>query len=346
MAAPNFNYSGNPDFRGWLAAGAGGATSSPYALGLTGVGPLNAQGTASLLLSKLGNDGRSGDPTYDKIGSSLYNQFTQAKTASDQYNQLLASINANRPPVPRMINFDSAGSWNKAREMATNAVSPIYQQKMTDFINRQQTELSRQQADTQTGKEGLDTALSRALADSQTSRARTSQDTNTNITDINATQAAGARSEGLSYDSASRALNEGLSASGTADTGLGRQQVTDANQARTAMSNEQVRQTANKVDAQNTLMNRTFQDLGTSDTRNTEDTTAKKGKLDLDMERFIEDQTYAKDQETKQESLDKEAEIANQSLSYQGQLVDQWISSLAGKGYTAQEIANAASIYK
>lgn len=268
------------------------------------------------------------------------------KIYNDALAKAMAASRANQPPVPRMINFDIGGSWDKARQMATNAVSPIYQQKLNDFIGRQQTELQRQQTDTSTQKSALDTALAQFITDSNTTRQRTTEDTNANITDVNAQQAANDRSEGLSFDQANRSLNESLGAGNVADTGLGQQAVTEGQKARDIASNEQLRQSTEKVDAANTLMNRTFDDLTTGTTRKTDATNTGKGQLDLNMERFIEDQSYNLDQEQKQENLSKEADIAQQQIGYQGQLVDQWLASLSGKGYTAQEIANAASIYK
>lgn len=262
------------------------------------------------------------------------------------YNDSLAAIKAAQTPVPRFINYDVAGSWAKAKEIAAQHTAPVYQKMMSDFINRQQVELGRQQDDTVTQKQGLDQVLSRFLEDSSTSRGRTQEDTAANIKDVQDTQAFTDRTDGLGFDAANRALTEGLGAAGTADSGLGRQQVNDAVTQRNQMSNEQVRQSTNKIEAQNTLMSRTFDDLQKGDTRKTEDTTAGKAKVDLDLERFIEDQTYAKDQETQQEAKMQAADIAQQSISYQGQLVDQWIQSLSGQGYTAQEIANAASMYK
>ncbi len=266
--------------------------------------------------------------------------------ATPDYSAMYNALMANRTPIPRFINYDIGGSWNKARELATNAVSPIYQQKMTDFVNRQQVELGRKQKDVVSQKQSLDQVLSRFLEDTGTSRTRAQEDTTANVSDIEEAQAFSERMGGLSFDSASRALAEGLGAAGTADSGLGRQQVTESIQNRNLMSNEQVRQMENKVEAQNTLMTRTFADLEKGETRKTEDTTSAKAKVDLDLERFIGDQAYEKDQKTKEIAIQKEADIAQQSLSYQGQLVDQWIQSLSGKGYTAQEIANAASMYR
>lgn len=346
-----YAYKGNDDFRGWLAAGSGSQyyATMPVPKLMYGGRPEDATSMTNLLLGNIGNDGRSGNSRYNTMGQYLYGKWQAAKEQNNydkQYQQQLALINAMKTPTPRFINYDVTGSWNKAREMATQAVSPIYQQKMTDFLNRQQVELGRKQADTVSGKSALDLALSRLLEDTGTQRTRTAEDTATNIKDINDTQAFQTRQDSLNYDAASRALTEGVGAGNMAQSGLGQQQIQENNLKYRENSNEQIRQMDNKVEAQNTLMNRTFEDLTTKENRSGEDTTTGKAKLDLDLERFMEDQAYAKDQEQKQNDLSMAADIAQKSIGIQGQLVDQWIQSLQGKGYTAQEIANAASIYK
>lgn len=347
-------YKGNADFRGYLNAN----DSTRWILDYVGNdGGINyGKMTNNMFYNKdtynyRYDNGYGSRQAYDKnefnnLVKNYYNQYVNKSADSQRNEDMAALIAATRTPVPRFVNYDIAGSWNKARQMATQAVSPIYQQKMTDFINRQKVELGRKKADVGQGKSALDQALSRLMEDTGTQRQRVGEDTATNIQDITDTLAFNTRQESLNYDAASRALNEGLGAGNMAESGLGQQQVQEANLARREQSNEVIRQSDNKVEAQNTLMNRTFQDLETKETRSSEDTTAGKQKLDLDLERFIEDQRYEKDQTKKDLDLKKAADIAQKSIGIQGQLVDQWIASLAGKGYTAQEIANAASIYR
>lgn len=345
-----YKYEGNDDFRGWVAAN------------------VNYSKTPTGLLSIIGNDGRinwekanrgvdlptisygaGNAAAIQNYVSDLYGQFQSAQMKNQKdidFQRQMELINAMRTPTPRFINYDIGASWDKARQMATQAVSPIYQQKMTDFINRQKVELTREKADVATGKEALDLKLARLLEDTGLTRTRTAEDTEFNIQDIRDAQAFADRSEGLNFDAASRALTEGLSAGNMAQSGLGQQQIQENQLVRRDMSNEQVRQMDNKIEAQNTLMNRTFQDLEVKEVRGKEDTVSGKKQLDLNLERFIQDQAYEKDQQFKQWELEKAADIAQKSIGLQGQLVDQWLASLAGKGYTAQEIANAASIYK
>lgn len=264
------------------------------------------------------------------------------------YNQQLAAYKAANPPVPipRLVTMDTGAAWNQATQMATAAVSPIYQQKMSDFLHAQSVALQQQQAQTTTGETALDTTLANALSDTQLQRTRTAEDTASNIGDINASQDFAARTGGLSFDAANRALTEGVGAAGTGESGLGQQQVTEAAAGYGLQSNEQVRQSSNKVAAANTLMNRSFEDLGTSDTRSTATNVTGKAALEVNLQNFIQNQGLDLTSEQHAEDLAKAEDIAGQTGSNEQKLVDQWLQSLAGKGYTAQEIANAASIYK
>ena len=347
----DYAYKGNDDFRGWLAAGSGSQyyATMPVPKLMYGGRPEDATSMTNLLLGNLGNDGRSGNSRYDTMGQYLYGKWQGAKEKNNydkQYQQQLALINAMKTPTPRFINYDVTGSWNKAREMAANAVSPMYKQKMDDKILQWQNELEAKKSQSEQGKSALDLALSRLLEDTGTQRARTAEDTATNVKDINDTQAFQTRQDSLNYDATSRALTEGIGAGNMAQSGLGQQQIQENNLKYRENSNEQIRQMDNKVEAQNTLMNRTFEDLGTKETRAGEDTTSGKSKIDIDLEQFIKDQDVVKQQTKHELAASEAADIAQKSIGLQGQLVDQWIQSLQGKGYTAQEIANAASIYK
>lgn len=286
-------------------------------------------------------------PNYGGGGSSS-TSTTGGPDLAAIYNAQLAAYKAANPPVPipRLVTMDTGAAWNQAAQMATAAVSPIYQQKMSDFLHGQSVALQQQQASTNTAKTALDTTLANSLADTQTQRTRTSEDTTANIGDINATQDYNARTGGLSFDTAQRALTEGTGAAGTGESGLGRQQVTAAATSYGLQSNEQVRQSTNKVAAANTLMNRTFEDLGTSDTRSTATNVTGKANLEVNLQNFIQNQGLDLTNEQHAEDLAKAEDIAGQTGTNEQKLVNQWLQSLAGKGYTSQEIANAASIYR
>lgn len=249
------------------------------------------------------------------------------------------------PPIPRLASFNVSDSWAAAQRQAEAAVSPIYAEMWNRFVNQQQADLRIKQEDTTTAKGALDLALARLMEDTGTQRARTEEDTLGTINELDTLQNYSDRTGGLEFDNAVRALTEGTAAAGLGESGLGQQRVENAQMMRRTQSNEEVRQTTNKMEAANTLMNRSFQDLERKETRAGEDTATGKTKLDLDLERFVQQQGRDADRERAEQELQKQTDIINRQTSIQKSLVDQWIQSLAGKGYNSQEIALAAQVY-
>lgn len=250
------------------------------------------------------------------------------------------------PPPVRVFRYDTDQGLAKAKEMAGNALNPVYQQAMNNFLNRQATELSNKQAAIGLEREGLATQEARTLEDTGISRRRTAEDTGSAIAEERTQRGIAAREEGLDFDTAYRALTEGLGAGGMADSGLGRQQVEEATAKMTRMSNEEVRQSENKVAAANVMMNRTFEDLALKDTRAKEDTVAGNKKLDLDINTFIDNQNLEKTEFTFQQEKEKAQYLAQLTKNYQDQLVSQWIQSLYAQGATGQEIQLASQTYR
>jgi hypothetical protein len=248
-------------------------------------------------------------------------------------------------PVPRLPTFDISTAYNKALQAATKAQNPVYAAQLTNFVNQQQQALAEQQQGATASKSALDVALGRLQQDNATNKQRTSADTATGIADINAGQDYTTRQEGTNFDTTNRATNEALGASGLAGSGLGQQQVEQNQRQFRDMSNEEIRQTNNKVAAANTLMNRTFQDLDTQEKRTTEDTGTKKTQIDVDVQNFIKDQQLGLESEKGQLEASKQAAIVQSTGAVQHQLVQQWLQSLRGAGYTPQEIALASSVY-
>lgn len=269
-----------------------------------------------------------------------------------ELNKALAALAAAskpyipKPEVIRSFKYDTGGALTKAQQMAQNAVNPVYQQAMDNFLQRQSVELGNKQAQVGLEREGLDTNYNRILEDSGVARTRDTEDTNANIAETRASRAVAAREEGLDFDAANRMLNEGLGAAGVADSGLGQQQVDDSQQKMVRMSNEEVRQSENKVAAANTLLTRSFEDLARKDTRAGEDKTYGNKQLDIDINNFMDDQALAKTDFTFQQEKEKSQYIAQLTKNYQDQLVSQWIQSLYGQGATAAEIQLASNTYR
>lgn len=256
-----------------------------------------------------------------------------------------ASIPTPSIPVPRLASFNVSSAYDKALQAAQAAVNPVYAAELSRFVAQQNQTLAEQQQGNTAQKSALDLALERLKQDNATSRTRTTEDTNANIADINAQQDYTSRQEGLNFDTTNRNLNENLGASGMAGSGLGEQAVQEGQRQYHDMSNEEVRQSDNKVKAANVLMNRTFEDLNTQEGRGTEDTSTKKSQLDIDMQNFIKDQQLSLENEKAVEEAKKQSDIFSSAQNYQKSYVQDWIAGLRGAGYTPQEVALAAQVY-
>lgn len=325
-----------------------------------------AKGTGQVLTGNWGGawETAKGNPYKSPAPSTPYSGGSGGKTGSTnpgggmsayekemadlqrQYNSLMAQANQPAPPeIVRNFKYDTNAGLKKAKQMAEAALNPIYKANMDNFLNRQAKLLGQKKTNIQTGREDLSTVYNRLIEDNTTTRDRNTEDTASNINEINTARGVAAREEGLDFDAASRALNEGLGASGTAESGLGRQQMDDAAAKMTRQSNEEVRQSQNQVAAAQTLLNRSFEDLTRSDTRGKQDLDTGNKKLTIDLNQFIETQQLDKKDFTHEQNKDRASTIAKSTSNYQSMLVSKWIQSLSDKGATPSEILLASQTY-
>lgn len=345
------NYSGNDDFRGWLAAGSAGG---PYGLGLTGVGPLSAKGTADLLLKNLGNDGRSGNSQYDAIGQRLYQQWSSGRTAktsnsnNDYIKGLQSQLSALQQQLayqPKLPTFDVLGNYNRARSTAEAAVNPLYEKYLKDFLAKQQMQRENKQQETQLTREQNALELSQSLAQSAVDRTRAAEDTATGIQQLNTQEANMQQDTGTQFDIDRRANAEALAASGLTTSGIGRNNMFEQEQQRNISEDRQVKEFNNQRQAKELFKTRTFEDLARGD-KNSQDVAAAKDKaaqFDLDsyLEELAADETvFRTDNEVK-----RLADISSQQQTYAQQGTQAFLASLAGAGWRPQDIALAYQVY-
>lgn len=286
-------------------------------------------------------------PNYGTGGSGSTSGAGNAPDLATAYNNsLTAALAAAQQPVPRVVQFNTTAAYKTAQTAAANAVNPVYTQMMNNFLASQQAALKTQQDTTTQSNTALDTTTANTLSANATAQERAAEDDQTTDTNLEGTQAANDRADGLTFDSANRSLNANLGASGTAESGLGQGQVSDQEIAGKAASDTQQAGTQQQIAASDTAMNRTFQDLATSNTQATAADTTGKANNQVNLEDFIAGQQADLAKETTTENLSKATDILTATQNDEQDLVNQWIQSLTGKGYTAQEIANAAAIYK
>lgn len=269
------------------------------------------------------------------------------KVATPAYTPPATIASSYTPtPVPILPNFDISKAYNDSLTAATQAQNPVYAQMLNDYVNKQNVALTAQQTQTANANSALDTALSQLQTDTGTQESRATQDNATNVANLRAQQAYTAQTQGLTFDNANRALNSSVAANGLSGSGIGQGQIGEGQIANRLTSNEGVRQEATQETAQNTTLNRTFEDLGTALTRQTSSTTTQKQNNQVDLENFISGQAADLQSEKDTEEAQKQAAITSQANSTEQQLVQKWLQSLNGnKAYTPADIALAAQVY-
>lgn len=345
------NYSGNDDFRGWLA---GGGVKGPYEIGLTGYGPLSAKGTADLLLKNVGNDGKTGNAALAGAASKAYEQWLSGRktTNNTQDNSYISGLQAQLSALqqqlayqPKLPTFDVLGNYNRARSTAEAAVNPLYEKYLKDFLAKQQMQRENKQQETQLTREQNALELSQSLAQSAVDRTRAAEDTATGIQQLNTQEANMQQDTGTQFDINRRANAEALAASGLTTSGIGRNNMFEQEQQRNISEDRQVKEFNNQRQAKELFKTRTFEDLARGD-KNAQDVATQKDKaaqFDLDsyLKELAADETvFRTDNEVK-----RLADISSQQQTYAQQGTQQFLASLAGAGWRPQDIALAYQVY-
>jgi hypothetical protein len=280
--------------------------------------------------------------------STSSNNDAYIQTLRDQIaasNETLKSLQYQIAQQPRLPYFDIAGSYANARQKAENAVNPVYVKKLNDYLERKKVQQNRAIQDRDTTQKRLDEALSEALTGSQIGRTRTSEDVERNVESINNQEDFFQTSEGTAFDRAIRALSGQVAASGMATSGLGQQQIQEAQTDRNLESGQQVEQFTGQREAQEIFKTRTFEDLGRADESATKKTAIGKEDAQRSFDRYIEDLDY--EEKSTRNTLESERLLSmlQETGNQQRLSFNDFIASLTGQGARSQDIAEAIRVY-
>lgn len=337
----SYSYSGNNDFRGYVAANA-----KPL-LGFVG----NDGGVNWDALNKAGgvdinsgqNLGSYGTQATASLVKKLYSQYSSA------YNNDLASAAAKATAAltaqPRLPQFDYSANYAKAQGVAASTVNPVYQDKLNQYLAKAQAALGQKQVDVTRSKEDIATALAQALTDSATSRTRTNEDTTTQLGDVTANENSYQRQEGRQFDAARTALLGDVANNGLTESGIGQGQVANAVTDRNLASADQVRTFGNQKRDINTVATRTLADLDTSDTRQKSGAQRSTEAQDIDLNNFIQNSNLDEQSFRASNEAERIGAINQGTQSAYQNIIAQTMQALAGSGARAQDIALFKQVY-
>lgn len=260
-------------------------------------------------------------------------------------NAQLAALQAQVAAQPKLPKFDILANYNKAKQTANDAVTPLYNKKLDLFLESQGIKKNTKTQEKNLSLENNSIALNNALGDNATSRNRTGEDLASALAQIGQGRSDFLVDDGNAFDQSRRALQEEIAAGGGTDTGLGQQAIQQQQNDRNTGADRQLREFNNQEAAKNLLATRTLDDLATSDTRQTQ----KKGQDDkavqIDFDGYMASLANEENTFRLTNDLDKALAIAQQTQSYEQQGVNQFIAGLANSGWRAQDIALAKQVY-
>lgn len=287
---------------------------------------------------------------------------TAAQSPSDYYSQLLASTNAQTAAIlaqsraiqnqinaaPKLLPFDYMGTLSTAKQQASNAINPIYQQKFNTFLTQARVNEQRKTEDYNKVNTLADELLKNSLEGTQTTRTRTGEDVQTATNQINDAAGNYQTDQGLAFNNARLALAR----TGNVGSGL---DVQGANQQAATQNTAEGRQIQSydiQKQAQQLYKTRTYEDLSKTDVLSGRQNTLTKEQNQTDLNRFIQDYGTTNaahygtqiQAEIDQEAIDRANAIQSATGGYYNNLLNQYISTL--KGARAQDIQATVNTYR
>lgn len=282
-------------------------------------------------------------PSYqpDNTSKTLADANSKYDALSKQVSALLSQLNQQ----PRLPSWDYASNYARAQQQATAAVNPVYQDKLTQYLQKAQAALGQKQVSVTRNKEDIATQLAQALQDSATGRVRTTEDATTQTGDVNQSENTFQRQEGRAFDAARTALLGDVSNAGLTESGIGQGQVQNAVTDRNIASEDQTAQFNAKRRDINTIKTRTLADLDTADTRAQGSAQRSTESQDIDLNNFIQNAQLDEQSFRTQNEADRTLAINSATQSAYQNIVAQAIANLTQGGARAQDIQLFKQVY-
>lgn len=247
--------------------------------------------------------------------------------------------------APKLIKYDTAGAAVNALSQATSAQTPLYTQKLNDYLAKTTIQRNQENRNAQQAIQDAQDQLSATTGGNAITRTRTAEDTANKLADTNAQEGNYFDTSGNQFDAARTALEGANAQAGLSESGIGSQKLNQQQEAQGQDSNEQQRQFEQTKKLTNLFQTRTLEDLGRSD----ELAKLQEGKTEtrtkLDLQDFLD--TSAIDENMTRSDLEQQRQgaILLDSTTRQKNAANAFIASLVASGARPQDIALAKQIY-
>lgn len=246
---------------------------------------------------------------------------------------------------PKLAKFDVMGNFNRARSSAEQAVNPLYEKYLRDFLAKQQVGRKNKQGETTLRKQSTAMELAQTLAESGVNRGRTVEDTASAIGKLNEQEGQMQQDTGTAFDTDRRALAEDVAARGMTTTGIGAGQMFDQQNMRNISEDRQVKEFTNQREAKKLFSMRTLEDLARGDENAKQIATQKDTEAQFDFDSYLKELAADETQFRTENEVKRLGDINNQAQVFERQGTQQFLASLAGAGWRPQDIALAYQVY-
>jgi hypothetical protein len=246
---------------------------------------------------------------------------------------------------PKLAKFDVMGNFNRARSSAEQAVNPLYEKYLRDFLAKQQIQKENKGGEVNLRKQSNAMELAQSLAESGVNRGRTVEDTAAAIGKLNEQEGQMQQDTGTQFDVDRRALAEDVAARGMTTTGIAGGQMFDQQNMRNISEERQVKEFTNQRQAKQLFKSRTFEDLARGDENAKTISSQKDQAAQFDFDSYVEELAAEETQYRLDNEVKRLGDINSQSQTYATQGTQQFLASLAGAGWRPQDIALAYQVY-
>ena len=257
----------------------------------------------------------------------------------------LAALQQQLAYQPKLPKFDVMGNFNRARSQAEQAVNPLYEKYLRDFLAKQQIQRENKQGETNLRKQSNATELAQALAESDVTRTRTTEDTTAAIQKLTEQEGQFQEDSGTQFDIDRRANAEAVAASGLTTSGLGQMRMFEQQDQRNISEERQVKEFNNQRDAKRLFASRTFEDLARGDENSRTIASQKDEAAQFDFDAYLRELAADETQFRTQNEVERLGAINSQAQTYERQGTQQFLASLAGAGWRPEDIALAYQVY-
>lgn len=297
----------------------------------TGIGSAPKQTITSVGVATPGSNGfptlvQPKAPAQSVATATSANNSLQAQT-----NALLAAIARLQNSQPKQVYapaLDFASINAQARSAAEANVNPYYTKQLNDFLAEQAAKRSQTEAQAQTNISQLQTDLTNKLQGNDITKARTAEDTATNLDQLTTQADQNQVDSGTAFSTDRLQQGRDLAKAGLTG-GLGAQQVEGAQIAHNTTEERATAATDQAKQQQELTKARTFEDLERSGTLATQAKDTGVKQVNVDLADFITNQGFETESKKGQLEAQRLGAVAQEQQNQGKLLVNNFIASIA-----------------